>query len=375
MKTTTVSIAGCVSYTDADASVKTCLDMLGGIGKFVKKGDRVLLKINQLSPKSQDDAVTTHPIFVAAVAKEVSRAGGLPSVGDSPGLHSLSAVAKKSGILDMCQELDIPLVELGEPQAVKTSGNISKSFRLSARLKEFDVLINLPKLKTHSLTGMTCAVKNIYGCIPGKIKGSYHLRFQDPAIFSEMLLDLHDAVHPSLTIVDAVVGMEGSGPAAGNPRDIGLVIAGTSAIAVDTVAMNIIGMKESEVHTASCAKKRGIPGSDISEIEIVGKSLEDVKIKNFRRPGNMMQKMPVSLSRIVRGIFTARPVLEKALCISCGSCEKICPAGAITMHQKKPKFDYGKCIRCYCCHEICPQKAIPLRRGIVAGLLSKVTNS
>jgi uncharacterized protein (DUF362 family) len=367
-----VAIERCIDYADAERAVGSCLDRLGGIKNFVSSGDRVLLKINQLSAKSPDEAVTTHPLFLAAVAKEIRRAGAEPSVGDSPGLHSLEAVAKKSGILDICREHKIPLVELDEPIEVKASGKISKSFRLSARLKEFDAIINLPKLKTHSLTGLTCAVKNLFGCIPGKIKGTYHLRFQDPVLFSEMLLDLHDAVRPALTIVDGIVGMEGSGPAAGSPRNINVVIAGENAVAVDTVAMNVVGMIESEVHTVSCAKRRKISGSDLRDIEVVGNSITEVRVKGFRRPENIMQKMPPSLSRLVRGIFTARPVVVKTKCISCGNCKKICPAGAITMPEKFPRFDYRKCIRCYCCHEICPEKAIPLKRGLIAGLMSRL---
>jgi len=367
-----VAITECKDYSSVDNAVKDCLDRLGGIGKFVKKSDKVLLKINQLSAKKPEDAVTTHPLFVAAVIKEVRGAGGDPSVGDSPAMHSLETVAKKSGIYDICSEMNVPLVELDDPDVVENEGKRVRSFKISKKLQNFEVIINLPKLKTHSLTGLTCAVKNLFGCIPGKIKGGYHLRFQNPHDFSEMLLDLHEVIKPNLTIVDGVIGMEGQGPGAGDPREIGVIIAGENALAVDTVVMSIVGMRDKEVPTVFFAKKRGFPGAYMNNIEVVGVEIQKVRVKNFKRPKSMMNKIPPFFFKMIKKVFTAKPVVIAEKCIGCRNCKNICPNHAIEMVENIPKFDYNKCIRCYCCHEICPEKAIPLKKGFILGILSKI---
>jgi uncharacterized protein (DUF362 family)/Pyruvate/2-oxoacid:ferredoxin oxidoreductase delta subunit len=356
-----VSLVKCEDYKDAANGVKTALAPIGGMGAFVKKGDTVLLKPNILFGKTPEHAVCTHPLFLAAAIREVKAAGGKPYVGESPGLQTLSVAADKSGIRAVCVKEQVPLVELDQP--VEADGNTFKSLSLTARLSDFQKVINLPKLKTHMFTGYTGAVKNLYGFVPGKIKSSYHLRFQDNQRFAEMLLDIHDLVQPHLTIMDAIVAMEGHGPGAGNPRRLKTVLASPDAIALDRVALELIGMSPDEALTMKAASGR--KSADLANIKVVG-PLQELKVSDFKRSGTALNKMPVFFRRFLQGLFTAKPAVHPDICIGCSQCANICPAKAITMMESKPHYDYKACIRCYCCHEICPQKAIHLKKGLLA---------
>jgi len=373
----TVAIAKCDDYIDkhVEQALEKVLSHLGGIGKFVKKGDRVLLKVNLLIGKAPEEAVTTHPAVVKAVLKQVIKAGGKPSVGDSPSassFHSFEAVASAAGIKQVCDELKVPLVELTEPEETHNpNGIVSKSFMVSSRLKDFDVVINMPKLKTHSLTVFTGAVKNLYGCVSGRHKAVYHVSAQDGHRFTEMLLDLYPLVRPGLNIMDGIIGMEGDGPAAGEPKKVGVIIAGDNAIAVDAVATTVVSLYD-HVPLFRIAKDRKLAGASLSGITILGEKIEDVQIHDLIRPepaGYFL--IPKQLRTAVRKAIADRPVLEPSLCIGCESCANICPKKAITMVSKRPKFDYNLCIRCYCCQEVCPQKAIILKGSPLSFLRKK----
>lgn len=363
---TSVSVVRCSSYEQdiVDNSLKACLEPLGGLKSFLKPRQRVLIKPNLLYGKTPEHAVTTHPSVLKAIIKEVRSIGAMPEVGDSPGLQSLHNAAEKSGINALCQELQVPLVELDDP--LEKDGAHIKSLSISRKVLSYDAVINVPKLKTHMFTGYTGAVKNLYGCVPGKIKSSYHLRFQDNLLFSDMLLEINGIVRPCLSIMDAVVGMEGQGPGSGAPRQIGLVLASTDAVALDTVACTIISMGPDEALTLAAAQKRGLPEARLENIRIIGPAIKELLITDFRRAHSGLNSVPKSFRVAAKNLFTARPACIPDLCIGCRQCHDICPATAIDMVDKKPRFDYSKCIRCFCCHEICPQKAIMLKQGLIA---------
>jgi uncharacterized protein (DUF362 family)/Pyruvate/2-oxoacid:ferredoxin oxidoreductase delta subunit len=370
-----VAIVRCADYknTHVEAALSKSLTLLGGIRKFVKKGDRVLLKVNLLTGRKPEDAVTTHPSVVRAVIRLVKAAGGKPSVADSPSassIHSFDHQAEVCGLKQVCEELKVPLFELSEPiQTPVPNGKVAKSFMLSGKLKDFDVIINLPKLKTHSLTGFTGGIKNLYGCVSGRHKGYYHIIAQDGQRFSEMLLDLFSVVKPQLNILDAVVSMEGNGPSAGDPRRTELILAATDALALDAVACAIIDM-EKEVPVLNIAKKRKMPQAELSHIEVLGEPIHKVKVKDFKRPGSMaMFMIPTPVRKLVRNFILRKPVVVPEICINCGSCARVCPKNAITMERGRPVFDYDLCIRCYCCQEVCPQKAIVLKGNFIYNLL------
>jgi uncharacterized protein (DUF362 family)/Pyruvate/2-oxoacid:ferredoxin oxidoreductase delta subunit len=357
-----VVISQCVDYSVCRNAVKKALVPLGGMRRFVKRGDHVLLKPNVLFGAPPERAVDTHPLFVQAVIEEVKAAGGIPSVGDSPGQQSMAKGANASGLAQVCALTKVPLIELDQPVIVH--GAHIKDLRISGRLKNFDVLINLPKLKTHLLIGYTGAVKNLFGCVPGRTKSGYHIRFADPQRFSEMLLDLADIIQPQISIMDAIIGMEGMGPASGTPRQIGLVIASASPVALDTVACAVVGFSADDVATHNEALRRKHPDAFMDSLEIIGPSLAEVSIEHFKKA--RLLRMPKAFRTLTKRLFIARPICVATHCIGCARCRDICPVKAITMVDARPLFDYKKCIRCYCCHEICPEKAIDVRPGAIA---------
>jgi len=357
-----VSIAKCNSYSEKQVqkAVEKAVGELGGIKSFVKKGQKVLLKTNLLSAKKPEEAVTTHPAIVKAVAMLCKKAGAKVFIGDSPAEKDFLKAAESAGIAKVCKQAGAKLVELSNPVDRKSKNAFAaESLKVSAKLGEFDAIINLPKLKTHVFTGYTGAVKNLYGCVPGKIKGSYHLKFPSPDSFSKMLLDLHSIVKPRLSIMDAVVGMEGEGPSAGKPKKIGLVIASESAFALDFIALKAVGIKPAKIPTAGLAQRFGL--EDYSKIELCGDSVELPFVKGFKpsKAFNYGIGALKAITKHFRKIFGKKPSIINEKCIACGKCFETCPADAIVYFEgKKPEFDYKACIRCFCCMEICPQKAI-----------------
>ncbi len=369
-----LSIVRCSSYDEKEVyeAVRKSVGLIGGISSFIGKGDKVLLKINQLYAAHPDKAVTTHPAIVKAVITLVREAGAKPYVGDSPGFGSFLSFAKVTGIRQAAEEAGAELVELDKPKRYENgSGKVFRSFELSARLEEFDKVISLPKLKTHSMAQFTGAVKNLFGCIPGKLKAQMHIRLPDPMDFSEMLLDLYLLIKPNLTIMDGIVSMEGNGPGAGNPRKISLLIAGTDALSVDCAAVEITGLKG--VPIIRIAKKWRFPSADKSNISFRGKYPEDVKIKNFiPAKKSIAARLPRFLYRFTKGLFLSRPVLIKSRCIGCRRCLQSCPRGAISFKRKQPVFDYSRCIRCYCCQELCPEKAIAVKHSFIIEVCARI---
>jgi len=364
-----VSIIKCDKYelSEVERSIEKSINLIGNLKDFIHKGDKVLLKPNMLSPKEPDKACTTHPIFLKAVIRIIKKAGGIPSVGDSPAIHTANRVASASGIARICKEENVQLIELKTPFKIKNpNGKIIKSFVVAKEITQFDKIINLPKLKTHSLTLITVGVKNLFGVIPGIRKGKYHFRFQDPYRFSQMLVDLNMVVKPTLTIVDGIVGMEGEGPAAGNPKQIGVIIAGTDTVAIDYVSSIVINYNPLDIPTIQAAREVKLGGYSFELIDTKGVNIKDVIVKNFKTltPKKSHSLIVQAISVLGKNLFLKKPVIQKKICIGCGECSKICPAQTIKIVNGKAVINYDNCIRCYCCFEICRYNAIKLK-GLV----------
>ena len=378
MRPAEVSIVRCDGYENeiVYGRVKQAVDLVGGIGAFVSRNDRVLIKPNLLVAKTPDRAALTHPAVLEAAIRLVLEAGAKPLVGDSPALGSARACAEKGGLTPVLKKYGVPLLACEKPATIKNPDGAFKTFEVAKDALDIDKIINLPKLKTHGQMVMTMAVKNTFGLVPGVRKTQWHFRVgNNPAHFARMLVDLHYRVAPVLSIMDAVTAMEGNGPGSGDPVDLGLIVAGADASAIDAVSCGIVGLDPSLLYTLVEAKKAGLGTADLSHITVRGEKLEDVSVTGFRFPptGPVITAMPAALSRIARRILTPRPVIIPETCTRCGRCEKICPARAITgpppsrrraaMPPGRMAIDYSACIRCFCCQEICPEGAVTIRTG------------
>jgi uncharacterized protein (DUF362 family) len=372
-----VSIVRCPDYSDQSVlpAVRGAVDLLGGMDAFIKRGDRVLLKPNLLVARAPEKAVTTHPTVVKAVIQLVRDAGGIPMVGDSPSIGSLVKVASKAGIYDVAREMNCRLVDFGDAVQVRGAhqGIFTKT-EVARAVMDSDLVINLPKLKTHGMTTMTLSVKNVFGCIPGTKKIQWHLRAGvNRHYFAQMLVELYGIIRPGLNVVDAVVGMEGEGPNAGNPRKIGLIFAGSDGIAVDSTICRAMGLSPRDVLTNRIGSGLGLGVSQLKDIEIVGEELDEVQVRGFRLPRSMEPQwgLPGPLRWLLRNWLTAKPYVRRDLCKLCEICVKGCPPGALAKVNERIDVDYSKCIRCFCCSEFCPEQAIDVRKGWPLRLFGK----
>lgn len=377
----TVSIVKCEEYNDACSAVDKAVELIGGMERFVKPGDRVVIKPNFVSKKNPDEAATTHPELLRAVILAVRRAGGEVIVAESPGGPYNKAVLKAlyatCGADKAAEGTGAVLNYDTSFEEISCDGVTVKSFPIIKPVLEADVIISLPKLKTHAMTSYTGAVKNLFGVIPGTHKADYHFRLNERGAFCSMLVDLCEAVKPTLSIMDGVWGMEGDGPTAGENRHIGLILASANAHALDLAACHIIGYKPHEVDTVRFAAERGLCPDSADKIEILGENIEDLVIKDFKKPKthfDLLNIVPFSTalhSKIV-SLLRAKPTLKPKECVGCGVCARSCPPKAIDMTGNKPRFDMSVCIRCFCCHELCPKKAIDIKRPLIMRIILKL---
>jgi uncharacterized protein (DUF362 family)/Pyruvate/2-oxoacid:ferredoxin oxidoreductase delta subunit len=353
------------------AALRQLLEPLGGMVAFVKPGQKVLLKPNLLAGKPPEKAVTTHPEIVRAVICLVKEAGGRISLGDSPGIGSPENVARKAGLLDIVEETGIRFAPFKESVKIRPQGTTFHELEVARELLEADVIINLPKLKTHQMMGLTCAVKNMFGAVVGLRKPRLHLQAgSDKAFFALMLLELCEQLAPQLTIVDAVVGMEGEGPGSGDPVQIGALLAGCSPLAIDTVATELVGMKTSQVWTQQIARDAGRALTRMDEVELSGTPLAQLQLKSFR-PAKMTDVnfgLRGRTRRYLNNALTARPVVDRSSCRLCNACVEHCPPQAMLIENQKLSIDYDRCIRCFCCQELCPHGALTTKQGALLKL-------
>jgi uncharacterized protein (DUF362 family)/Pyruvate/2-oxoacid:ferredoxin oxidoreductase delta subunit len=364
-------IVRCRGYDPAEVSHKIdmLLDHLGGLDKYIKPGMNVLLKPNFLSAKAPERAVTTHPEIVAAVARKVRSLGASVRVGDSPGgaKRGVRRVWENTGMLAMAEREGLELVNF-EASGVVQFRLDGRIYNLARPAVEADFIINLPKLKTHVLTLMTGAIKNMFGLVPGFRKGNYHKQYPKPKDFAQVVVDILSLKPPGLTIMDAVLSMEGDGPSSGTPRWTNLLLGSSDPVAVDAVAAEIIGLNPGKVPTTVIASESGLGIGWPEAVEIVGEKLADVKISDFKLTSNrMLELIPGFLVRMIDPLIWVRPAIREESCTQCHTCVNSCPTGALTNTNKSvPRFNYDLCINCWCCHELCPDKAVYVNQSWLA---------
>ncbi len=355
--------------------LKELLLPFGGMNAVVSPGQRVLLKPNLLSGKPPEAAVTTHPVIVQAVAELVSEAGGKVLVGDSPGLGLFEKVAEKTGIAEAVRMAGGRLVPFSNTRRVAADGTF-RELELASEYLDADIVINLPKLKTHEMMTLTCAVKNLYGAVVGPAKAGLHLSAgHSRELFAGLLLEIALARPVALTIVDAVVAMEGDGPSSGTPRNLGLLMAGSNMVAIDTVAARLADIPADLLPVEKIARQRGLVGTELDQISIIGAELSDLKaVPAFRLPKGLDTQfgIPGFLKGLLRNQLSPLPEADPMLCTLCGICRDACPPGAISISKNALKVASGRCIRCWCCRELCPNDALKVRQSMLLKLSSKL---
>ena len=373
-----VGIAKCPEYTVecARGALTEAIDAAGGLD-WVKVGMKIAIKPNLVTFRHPEAAATTHPRLVGELCRMLADRGAKVIIGDSPGgVYSnaiLSAVYSASGMNTLENESVTLNRNTDTLDADFPDAKCAKSFPYTAYLDEADAIINFSKLKTHGMMGFSGAVQNMFGTVPGTRKPEFHYRYPNVCDFANVLVDLNEFFKPTLCIMDAVWGMEGNGPTAGEPRHIGCVLASKSPYCLDIAAASIIGLTTDDIMTLSVANERGLAPKSADELDIIG-SGADIRVAEYRTIPP--QKLDFSdkflaLNGFVRSCLTPNPVLTKAECVGCGECAKMCPAHAIKLKDKKPKIDRSQCIHCFCCQEFCPKGALKVKRPLISRLLTK----
>ena len=338
------------------------------VGDAIGPETRMLIKPNLLLPAKPETAVLTHPSLVREVCRYVLDAGGTPLVADSPATGSFDRLLRIGGYQNALTDLTVDIRPFADSVPVDIGAPFG-TIDLTRDAVESDVVINLAKLKTHSQMRLTLAVKNLFGCVVGMRKPEWHMRAGvDIDQFARLLVQIHYAIAPAVSMIDGILAMEGDGPGkGGTPRHLGLLIGGTDAAAVDAVISSAIGLPPEELptHRAAVTLAR-FPGEPILHGEIP-------PVKSFRLPeSGRVIFGPRPIRHMVRQWVLHRPVVEPDRCRSCGECWTYCPAAAVRESETAVDFDYDTCIRCYCCVEVCPHGALTARQPAAGRILDRV---
>lgn len=344
---------------------------------------KILLKPNLVAKAAPDKAVTTHPEIVRAVLRACKRRGARCEnilVADSAGgvynPAQMKALYQASGLAAVCDAEGVRAYTACESVTVAVPNGVAAAeFELLRPVAEADFIIDLPKLKTHVMTGLTAACKNLFGTIPGLKKAEWHMRFPDRERFGDMLIDRLGVVKPRMAVLDGIVGMEGDGPSGGDPRPLGLLLAGEDLLNLDLAAAQLIGLDPAQVPYLAAAQRRGLCAPAFDRADLRGETDAFVTPTGWKLPSSFRdgragstdfaEKLPGLFrpaARAAERAMAPHPVVNTARCIGCGKCAEICPQNTIRIRDKKSKILARNCIRCFCCHEMCPVKAIDVRQ-------------
>ena len=328
---------------------------------WIRTGARVVIKPNMLTAAEPDLAIVTHPLVIRTVAEYLLERGAQVQVSDSPPLGSFHKQVRQCGYAAALDGMDVELkpfvdsnhIDVGEPFG---------TIEIARDAIEADLVINLAKLKSHAQMYMTLGVKNMFGTVVGLRKPQWHMRSGvDRTMFAKLLVRIHQAVAPTFTIVDGILALEGQGPGkSGRPRELGLLVGGVDAHAVDKTVCTLLGLDPNELLTYRVARELNLFDGDVhvnGDIHIV----DDFKFPEL----HTLSLGPDSLNRFMRRYVIQKPVVDDQRCKLCGECWQICPAQVISHNAKGIRFDYQGCIRCYCCLEVCPHGAIQAREPLL----------
>ncbi len=369
-----VIIKECSEYDviKIQSRLKQGLAQIGGLKKFVKPGENILLKINILTIKKVEQAATTNPAFIEAVAREFLEFGCNVYVADSPGgpfvKGMLNRVYKAAGISNLANKDGIILnYDTSKKIVFVEEAQKYKKMELCNYLNNMDHIISMSKMKTHGYMRLTGAVKNMFGVVPGLTKAELHARFPELLDFADMLIDVCEHINPTLSFMDGIIAMEGEGPGSGTPKKMNTILISENPHHLDYVASILMKIDPVTIPTIHQGIKRGYIKEDFSDVEFIGdykhlipKSYQQAKANGFMSSGtgvlNLLKRYPRIISKS---------------CIGCSVCADICPKDTIKIIDKKAIIDYSNCISCFCCHEFCPVKAIDTKRRVWHHLTNK----
>jgi uncharacterized protein (DUF362 family)/NAD-dependent dihydropyrimidine dehydrogenase PreA subunit len=366
MSRSTVALVRCTTY-DPDAvygALRRGVGLLGGLDHFVSPGERILLKPNILAAEGPEKVVTTHPSVLAGCIRLLREAGVEVRFGDSPGLDNPAHAARRSGLLEAGVRSGAEFADFASSARMDNpGGTLVSSFPVAQAVHECDGIINLPKMKTHQLTRVTGAVKNLFGCIPGKRKALYHVQFQDVVEFSGLLAELNLRLRPRLHVMDGIAAMEGNGPRSGDPKPMHVLILSADPVAVDATFCRLVAMDPAFVPTTVVGHRQGLGRFQEDQIEA---------FKVIRKP--VYSNASYAYYNIIRNAVLPKPVIDATKCVKCGRCVEACPVPDKALRfdngrQRPPQYHYDLCIRCYCCHEMCPERAIEKKTPLLGKIL------
>lgn len=342
-----------------------------GVWEETKPGMQVVIKPNLVMSSKPEAAIATHPALVAAVGRCVQKAGGEVIIAESPGgpytPAAMKAVFRGCGYADMAKEWGFTLYTECKSREVSLPGAVRcRQLSVVEPFLTRDYLIDLAKLKTHSMVGFSGAVKNLFGAVPGLQKPELHCRFPEKQPFSEMLVDLCDFLKPDLCFLDGILAMEGNGPTGGSPRKVGVLGASKSPYALDVCGAALIGLEPESVLMLKEAHRRGLGPISPKECQLLKEQVETLAQPDFVKAKasstDFLDRVPAFLRPAAKRLATPAPKIRRKECVGCGKCAESCPQHTIAIREGKAVIDYKQCIRCFCCHEMCPKHVIDIRR-------------
>ena len=343
-------------------SLQQALDRAFELFSPVVRGKKVFIKPNVLRGTEPQEAITTHPAVLRAVVDKVERlAPASIVVGDNPGLSGYGMneeCFRKTGLMEAAKGYYRNIGN--DSRSLPFNPEFAPTVSVSEAVLDADVFISLPKFKTHGLTVVTGAIKNSFGILPGAQKARLHKASGTPFRFHEMIVDVFRLRVPDLIIVDAVVGMEGNGPASPDLRQIGLILASDNGVALDGVIATMMGCDPGRLRFLQKARETGLGEYDPGAIEVIGalKRLPDFKLPPLGGEANADNE---ELQVLLTSRTLLRPRADAALCTGCATCVEQCPVSALSIRDHVPEVDASACITCFCCQEMCPEKAITLQ--------------
>jgi uncharacterized protein (DUF362 family)/NAD-dependent dihydropyrimidine dehydrogenase PreA subunit len=343
-------------------NVRQAVDRAFEIFPMELRGKRILIKPNLLRASEAKEGIVTHPAVLRAVVEKVETMDPASIVvGDNPGLFGYGENEESFKITGLMEAAKGYYQNIGnDSQKVDFNADCMPTVSLSRIVLDADIIISLPKFKTHGLTVITGAIKNSYGFLPGAQKANLHKAAGSPERFHEVIVNVFRLRVPDLFILDAVVGMEGNGPASPDLRSIGLILASSNAVALDSVMAMMMGCDPGRLHFLQKAKEAGLGDYDLSTIQVIG---ELKRLPDFKLPplGGQAIFRNETMQAMIHQRTLLRPQADPELCTGCGICVEQCPVSALAMNDDLPQVDAGTCITCFCCQEICPEKAMTLR--------------